>query len=479
MSSQSAEPRELDLFADFCRQVLTVEDGSPLGLHDFQRRMLADLFDGVRETVILIPKKNGKSTLLAALALYHLCTTPDAECIIVAASRDQAAVMLRQAQGFIRRSDALKERLKVHKREIEHNALGGRIRILASDADTADGVIPTLVLVDELHRHKSDELYGILRDGLGPRDGKMVTISTAGDSFETPLGRLRTAAYARGGMVHDGAYRYAKGPGNALHEWALDPEADVDDLELVKQANPAPWQTVESLKARHGSDSMRPWQWKRFACGIWVGGEDSAVSDKQWHDAAVEGLTIPSKMDGAPVEPIIGLDLARRSDCTAVVAVWQNGEQYWMEPLAIIAPPEDGTYITEEEIWEPLDAAAERWPTATFVGDPALGADIFLERLDSEHPGIRAAIFDQKATPLARMAAQFTEELAAGRIKHPDNPTFNAHVLAAGVRPVGEGWRFVKQKKKRLPIDALIAAGMALSVLLGEDEDQDDGIYQW
>jgi len=102
MSSPNGDKSELDLFADFCRSALTVESGAPLEIHEFQRRMLADLFSGMRETLILIPKKNGKSTLLGALALYHVCTTPDAECVIAAASRDQASIMLRQAQGFRR-----------------------------------------------------------------------------------------------------------------------------------------------------------------------------------------------------------------------------------------------------------------------------------------------------------------------------------------------------------------------------------------
>lgn len=426
--------------------------------------MLFDLFAGMRETVIIIPKKNGKTTLLAALALYHLFITRDAECVIVAASRDQAGIMLRQAQGFIRRSEALQTRLTAQKREIANEHNGGRMRVLASDSDTVDGVIPSLVMVDELHRHKSDELYGILRDGLGPRDGQMVTISTAADSLLTPLGVLRSQAYAQGGIERDGVYRCARSAGMVLHEWALDPEDDCDDIDLVKLANPAPWQTVEALRARHDSASMRPWQWKRFACGLWVGGEDAAVSDREWANAALPDCKLP-----ADPAPVIGFDLARREDCTAIVAVAEVDGEYRLEPLAIIEPPSDGTYIAEEEIWAPLDAAAERWPTATFVGDPALGADIFLERLEREHPSVTVATFAQKAAPLARMAALFTEKLAAGALRHPDDPTLNAHVLAAGQRPVGEGWRFVKQRKKKLPIDALIAASMALWNLAGEE----------
>jgi phage terminase large subunit-like protein len=298
----------------------------------------------------------------------------------------------------------------------------------------------------------------------------MVTISTAADSLETPLGILRRQAYAAGGVKRKGVYRYRCGAGNALHEWALDPEDDVDDMDLVKQANPAPWQTISELQGRHDSDSMRPWQWKRFACGLWVGGEDSAVSDKEWQAAAKPGLKIPPEVDE---EVVVGIDLARRVDCTAVVAAAKVGDEIWVECLAIIEPPQDGTYIPEEAIWEPIEAAAERWPTGAFVADPSLGADIFLERLERQFPNIRAAPFDQKAQPLARMAGQFTEALAAGKLKHSDNPKLNAHVLAAASRPVGEGWRFVKQTKKKLPIDGVIAAGMAVSVIVSEDDEPD------
>jgi hypothetical protein len=55
---------------------------------------------------------------MAALALYHLVVTEDAECVIAAASRDQAQIMLRQARGFIRRSVDLQRLMAVKQREI-------------------------------------------------------------------------------------------------------------------------------------------------------------------------------------------------------------------------------------------------------------------------------------------------------------------------------------------------------------------------
>ena len=121
---------ESSMFAAFCGQ-LPIENGSPMRLEPFQQRLLADYFAGVTETLILLPKKNGKSTLLAALGLFHLCSTPDAECVIAATSRDQAALILRQCQGFIRRSPGLAGRLRVTQREIAHLTLGGRVRVRA------------------------------------------------------------------------------------------------------------------------------------------------------------------------------------------------------------------------------------------------------------------------------------------------------------------------------------------------------------
>src|SRR5262249_52023703 len=138
--------------------------------------------------VIVIPKKNGKTTLLGALALFHLWVWPEAECVIGASSRDQARILFKQAAGLVRRS-GMNDRFDVKSGygEIRLAGMtkdGPRVRVLAADANTADGVIPTLALVDELHRHPSGELYGVFMDGLGPRGGQMVTISTAGATLE-------------------------------------------------------------------------------------------------------------------------------------------------------------------------------------------------------------------------------------------------------------------------------------------------------
>jgi phage terminase large subunit-like protein len=113
VDASPASDASLESFTRFCGELLTTDTGKPLVLEEFQKEMLGGYFAGIRETLALISKKNGKSSLLAALGLYELCSIPNAEVAIVAASRDQAGLILRQARGYIRRSERLRERLRV------------------------------------------------------------------------------------------------------------------------------------------------------------------------------------------------------------------------------------------------------------------------------------------------------------------------------------------------------------------------------
>jgi phage terminase large subunit-like protein len=244
---------DLDRFVGFCRRFLTTEKGRPLVIEEFQRQILADFFDGSRETVVVIGKKNGKSSLLAALGIYHLLTIPRGgdRRRQPRSGRDHAAPgsglhpPLRRAEAAAQGSPARDPR----------RALGRSHPRLASDSDTLDGQIPTLALVDELARTKTEEAYGLLRDGLGPRNGQLVAISTAGDDEESPLGRLRAAAHDMPDFTRDGAHKHARRGGFAWHEWSLEPGDDINDLALLKSCNPASWIDEADLRARRDSPS--------------------------------------------------------------------------------------------------------------------------------------------------------------------------------------------------------------------------------
>lgn len=480
LSSMSFAPdvpsSDLDAFGRFCARVLTVEDGRPFMLEPFQRRFLGDYFGGARELVVIAPKKQGKSSILAALSLWHLLSVPFAEVVVVAASRDQAGILLRQTVGFIRRSAALRERVTIKQREIVDEEAGGRIRILASDVDTVDGQLPTLAVVDELHRHRSPELYGVLRDGLGPRGGQLVSISTAGDDETSPLGQLRTKARAMPGLRRDGAHRHVRDEHFAFHEWSLDPDADVDDLDLVLTANPASWIDRDELRRRRTA-SMMPWQWRRFTCGIWSAGENSAVSDREWRACARPGLEVPAGVSGV----FVGIDLGWKIDRTALVPVWRpDGDDVaQVHPPVILTPPGDGTSLPVGDVFDALEEMADRWPDVTFVLDPAADGEHLAQRLEAELTRVTVATHSQKHGPMVLAASRLSEAIAAGRLVHPDDAELNSHVLAAAARSVGEGWRFAKQRGRYAPIDAVIALAMAHSTLIGETRQTTYGYASW
>lgn len=433
---------DLEAFERFCA-ALTLDNGRPMMLEDFQRTMLADYFAGSRESVVIVPKKNAKTTTLAALALFHLLSVPEAECLIAAASRDQAQILFDAAAGFVKRSEGLRARVTVRRgyREIR-KAEGGRIRVLAADADTADGVLPTLALVDELHRHKSVELYSVFRDGLGPRDGRMVTISTAGDSDESPLGVLRNRAYALP-MTRDGAYHYARSDDGAfvLHEWALEPGDDRDDLELVKAANPASWHTVESLRERRDSPSTTDWTWARFACGVWVrGGVQQWLSPEAWA-ACEDKREIPTGADA-----VLGFDGSFRYDSTALVAV-QVGETPHIDVVESWERREsdpEGWTVPIGAVEDAIREACKRWHVREIIADPYRW-ERSLEALAQE--GLPCIEFPQTPSRMVPATNRFTEAVGSRGLTHSGDPRLTRHVGNAVLRQTTGGAQIAKVSK--------------------------------
>jgi phage terminase large subunit-like protein len=464
-NSPRSEPADLGLFVRFCAE-LTLSSGKPFVLESFERRIMRDFFAGARETVVLLPKKNGKTTLMAALALYHLLVTPDAECVIGAAAREQATIMLRQIRGFIRRSEYLRDRLVMNKREIHSTWDEGLIRVMSSDADTGDGVIPTLAIVDELHRHKNGDLYGVFRDGLVARQGQLITISTAGDDQDSALGVARAKMYAQPVFEQDGAYHYARSEDGSyvMHEWALEPHEDRNNLEVVLRANPASWQTIDELRKRFESPMMTPWQWARFACGVWLQGEDRVIGPVEWAACAAEGGLKPP--EGVTVR--LGLDLGWSVDTTAAVPHWLvDGVAYLGRPRILVPPEQQGVSLRKADVIAALDELRAEYGAEIVVVDPENDGEVIAQ--DLEDVGFEVIAHSQKPQVMALAAERFYAAVREGKLRHPDDSQLNRHVLNAVRRSTEDGrWRFVKESKQsKKVIDGLIAAAMVHSVAVG------------
>jgi phage terminase large subunit-like protein len=459
-SSRSAAKALLDSFEAFCAE-LKVEDGSPFVLQEFQRTIVWDYFDGVTELVIIIPKKNGKTTLLAALALYHLLVTPNAECVMVAAAREQAEIVLRQARMFIRQSASLQRVMRVQQRSILSELDEGRIRVLASDEDTADGTIPTLAIVDELHRHKTAELYGVLRDGLTPRNGQMITISTAGATFSSPLGAIRQRAHETPGFTRKGTHNYLRQGARAFHEWCLLPGDDTSNMAVVKTANPAPWQTPEALRERFESEEETPWQFLRFACGIWTEGEEPWLDPQVWD---------PLGQAWAPEhgEAVwLGVHIGNIGEPGAVAVVAKREEQVLVAARIL---PDPDLEALEDEIR--TIAAVHRVASVTYVPRQFARSAEMLEK-----EGFRVIEFPLTAERLGRASATLWRLIERKELRHDADKTFRAHVLAGVVKEDQQGWRLWKDPRGHRPVAALMAT--ALAVQTAADQPSQELMMSW
>jgi phage terminase large subunit-like protein len=454
-------------FTKFC-DGLVLDSGRNMKLEAFQRTILRPYFNGVTETVVIVPKKNGKTTLLAALALYHLRKTEQAECVIAAASRDQAEILFNQAAKMIRASNLEDEFvIKSGYREIRYRGDSNwTIRVLAADANTADGVIPTLALVDELHRHRSAELYGVFADGLGPRNGQIVTISTAGSDPDTPLGRIRDEAYEHG-MERVGPYRCATSAdgGFVLHEWALDESQDVEDLDLVAEANPASWQTATALAKRRKSPSMTPYRWKRFACGIWTDVEEPWIAEAEW-DACKGEL----KLEKAP-HWTVGIDIGQVFDSSAVVTVGMVDGK--LHVRARIWHPQPGKPVAIAEVEAYVMEVAESGRLRDVAYDPMRfnrSAEVLEER------GLKMVEFPQTHSRMVPASNSLYDIVREGNLVHDGDPDFKRQVMAGVAAETDQGWR-ISKKKSRAKIDALIALALGAD-LAWQVEEPKRSVYE-
>ena len=126
--------------------------GQPFLLLPWQKHALGELFgrlkpDGTRQHrvgYIEIPKKNGKSTLLAGIALYMLVADGEAggECYGAASDREQAGIIYREAASMVRSSPALSKVLEVldSRKTIVHRGSNSFYRVLSADAFRAEGL---------------------------------------------------------------------------------------------------------------------------------------------------------------------------------------------------------------------------------------------------------------------------------------------------------------------------------------------------
>jgi len=168
--------------------------GMPFELIDWQEQIVRDIFgilkpNGYRQfntAYIEIPKKQGKSELAAAIALYLTCGDFEhgGEVYGCASDRQQASIVFDVAVDMVEQCPALKSRIKpmLSQKRLVYKPLGSFYQVLSAEAYTKHGLNVHGVVFDELHAQPNRDLYDVMLHGSGDarKQPLFFLITTAG-----------------------------------------------------------------------------------------------------------------------------------------------------------------------------------------------------------------------------------------------------------------------------------------------------------
>lgn len=465
-------------------RLIRLDTGKAWEPEPFQIEVIEDLCNGVDRVWLDIPEGNAKSTLVAGICLIHMFFVDSAEVPIAAASRDQAGIILRQAIGMVSRSPDIARRFRCLEgyRRIVCPETGSRLQVYASDSETGDGVLPSLFGIDELHRHGDLELARTWEGKLGKRRGQGIIASTAGapgSPYEIAKADALRECQERGTVERIGGLTIGRMPGFVLRTYAVGKGDDIDDLDVVKEANPLAAITVDTLRAKRQSPMFHHAHWARLTCGRPARDDDTAISETEWR--ALDRVEIP---EGVPVA--VGVDFAWRHDTTAIVPLWLPGDgRRVLGRPTVIVPPRDGTSLNPRLVRDAFVAIMERNPITTVALDPQACGEQFAEWIEM-HPGVdfdgnpgyeleaglglgvTAVAVPTSNDVQGKVYTAFMEAIRIGLLCHPHDELLTSHVLNAVAKPIyHDRYRFERIHQSRAAslqdrrvIDALVAASI-------------------
>lgn len=481
--------------------------GKRFVLEPFQRDFADELFrlgpDGrrvYREAILGIPRKNGKSTFAAAVALYLLIADgeegPEVYC--AAASKKQARIVFEEIRKYIRRSAGLQDFVRSYRDTIICPDNDGKIEVVSSDAPLQHGLNPSGNVIDELHAHPDADLYDALTSGSGAREQPLtVTISTAGVDLEGPLGDIYSRMIDREDAEHPTPYLTIARDieGGVLFWWYGAPKAArIDDPKVWAGTNPASWITAEDLRKELVKPTVRKSSFRRWHLNQWTSSEEEWIAaedfaacrygkhdDRQWlhgldHELPVSvAIDIGIRHDYASVMVVQRLTrLVNRADPTRPTDRFVARRRSWRNPF-----PDDHR---EHDEWE-LDIAVVRqalrdlyaaFPspasrdekTKRPMRGPMFAFDPWKFKESAQiltGEGLNMIEFPQYDRYMVPATTTTYELVMTRRLEHDGDPEIAQHVAnAVAVEKADDrGWRIQKPKNRKKHIDDAVTLVMA------------------
>ena len=272
-----------------------------------------------RRVYVEVPRGNAKSTLSSGIGLYMLAADKEggAEVYSAATTRDQARIVFRDAQQMARKAPELMRPLGVDVAAHNINVLrsASKFEALSAEGETLDGLNIHLAVVDELHAHKTREVYDVIETGTGKRDQSLLwCITTAGTNLSGICFEVRTyLTKVLQGVAQDDAFFGCI--------WSIDDGDDWTDEEACRKANPN-WgvsvmpDVVAGLRAKALQMPAAQNNFKTKHLNVWCQTDTAWMDMRAWQRMADPALSIE---DFRGQRCLIGLDLASKTDVAAKV----------------------------------------------------------------------------------------------------------------------------------------------------------------
>lgn len=475
--------------------------GETLRLEPWQRFIIGSAYgwlraDGLRRyrTVwVEVARKNGKSTLLYPAGLHGLILDGEAgaEVYSVATKRDQAKLIWSLARRAVVKVGDLADLITPYAFHLEESESFGKFEAVSADADTLDGLNPSVALCDEIHKWRGRALWDVIETGMGAREQPLLwAITTAGDEGEEDVygqEHNHTVQVLEGVIEDDSRFGFIA---------AIDPDDDWTDSRVWVKANPNLGISVQAeeiarlvKKAQRMPAAVNAVL--RLRLGRRTQDADAWIPLPVW-DAGCDPRATWESLSGFPC--FAGLDLASTSDFAALAlifpltedwqpapdvqrpALWAYLFRLWMpttgrghreEKLREIAAPwvadgwvqdTEGDVIDHSRIEADILDVSRRFDLRGLAFDP-FNATMLATRLQEE--GIEVAKFPQSMTQFAEPTRLFESDLLAGLVRHDGSPAVRWMANNVVLVTNGAGHRMPARKRSRNKIDAVVAAVMA------------------
>jgi phage terminase large subunit-like protein len=489
-------------------------DRKTLMLELWQVFMLAAVFgwkrrvDGSRRfriAYVECARKNGKSTLLAAIALYLFAADGEsgAEVYSLATTRDQAAIVFGTAKQMALREPDFREAFAVdvnaHALWIEETA--SKMHSLSSDASLLDGLNIHGAIIDELHAHSTREVWDVVETATGSRIQPLIwTITTAGTNragicYEqrSYVTRLLNSTLHK----HDGlGYRIE---GDAVDDnsyfgiiYTIDDDDDWTDETAWRKANPNYGVSVKPddmqrlcHKALQVASAQPNFLTKRL--DVWVNADSAWMDMRAWERATDRTMTM-EELARAGWTLTIGLDLANKRDITGLVAVFRKGREFrvfgkyylpedaiddsrhaqirgWAEVGCLTECP--GAEMDYSQVEADLKMWVHDYGAREIVFDPGFGWD-FCKRMETD--GLAMIELRPTVMNYSEPMKELDAAVAGGRLKHDGNPVMTWMISNVVAHHDNKGNIYPRKERDENKIDGPIAMIAAMNRSLSRDD---------